>query len=114
MLHKHPGPGWAAWTACPCLEEHCIAGLEGRTHPAAQAMRPQLGSCPKTAALTRDEAAMDLAMVSAALSSGAPPALTSIRQVAPSPSHATDLARPCMLRMAVVRPLGSKLCSGGD
>ena len=64
------------------------------TYPAAHAILPQFGSCPNMAALVREEAAMDLAILAAALSSGAPRAVTSRRQVAPSPSQAIDLAKP--------------------
>ena len=67
---------------------------ESNTHPAAHAILPQFGSCPNMAALVREEAAMDLAILAPALSSGAPRAVTSRRQVAPSPSHAIDFARP--------------------
>ena len=61
----------------------------------AQAMRPQLGSWPYTAALTREEATTDFEIVRAASSLGAPDTRTSMRQVAPSPSHAIDFAKPC-------------------
>lgn len=64
-------------------------------HPAAHAMRPQLGSCPYTAAFTRDEATTDLEMARASASLAAPDVCASMRHVAPSPSHATDFARPC-------------------
>ena len=64
-------------------------------HPAAQAMRPQFGSCPYTAAFTRLLPAMERATALAAVSSAAPLQVTSMRHVAPSPSHAIDLARPC-------------------
>ena len=63
-------------------------------YPAAHAILPQFGSCPKMAALVKDDAAMDLAILAAALSSCAPKAVTSSRQVAPSPSHAIDFAKP--------------------
>ena len=49
------------------------------------------------AALVSDDAAMDLAIFAADLSSGAPRAVTSNKQVAPSPSQAIDLANPCSL-----------------
>ena len=62
-------------------------------YPAAAAILPQLGSCPKIAALVNMELAMDLATVDASSAVLAPETATSIRQVAPSPSHATDFAR---------------------
>mmetsp|Transcript_15138 Transcript_15138/g.36638 ORF Transcript_15138/g.36638 Transcript_15138/m.36638 type:complete len:379 (+) Transcript_15138:485-1621(+) len=61
-------------------------------YPAAHARRPQLGSCPKTADLTREEDTMERAMTRASSSLPAPNTFTSMRQVAPSPSHAMDLA----------------------
>lgn len=70
-------------TACPA------------THPAAAAMRPQLGSWPKMADLAREEPTTDLATRLAAASSAAPSTSHSISTVAPSPSQAIDLARPC-------------------
>lgn len=69
-------------------------GRKTAPYPAAHAILPQFGSCPKMAALVREDAAMDLAILAAALSSGAPKAVTSSRQVAPSPSHAIDFAKP--------------------
>lgn len=50
------------------------------------------------AALVSDDAAIDLAIFAADLSSGAPRAVTSSKQVAPSPSQAIDLAKPCSLQ----------------
>ena len=73
-----------------CQKQLCAS----QAYPAAHAIRPQLGSCPKIAAFVREDAAIDLAILAAALSSGAPVAVTSSRQVAPSPSHAIDFARP--------------------
>jgi len=61
-------------------------------------MRPQLGSGPNTAALTSEEAETARATARAPASSAAPAADTSIRHVAPSPSHATDFARPWRAR----------------
>ena len=69
--------------------------VDGGAHPAAQAILPQLGSCPKMADLTKEEATTDLAIFLAAALSCAPLTWTSIKQVAPSPSHAIDLASPC-------------------
>ena len=78
----------------PALAHATACNSKCRAHPAAHAILPQLGSCPKMAALVKEEAAIDLAILAAALSSGAPRAVTSSRQVAPSPSHAIDFARP--------------------
>ena len=64
-------------------------------HPAAAAMRPQLGSCPKMALLAREDPTMLLDTALAAASSGAPSTSHSMSTVAPSPSQAIDLARPC-------------------
>ena len=69
--------------------------VDGGAYPAAQAILPQFGSCPKMADLTKEEATTDLAIFLAAALSCAPLTWTSIKQVAPSPSHAIDLASPC-------------------
>lgn len=66
-----------------------------RPHPAAQAILPQLGSCPNMADFTSDEDTTALDTFLAASLSAAPLVLTSIKQVAPSPSHAIDFAKPC-------------------
>jgi hypothetical protein len=66
-------------------------------------MRPQLGSCPKIALLTRLEPATLFAAVRASASDLAPVTDTSIRHVAPSPSQAMLLARPCTGQYVQVR-----------
>mmetsp|Transcript_14167 Transcript_14167/g.41155 ORF Transcript_14167/g.41155 Transcript_14167/m.41155 type:complete len:206 (+) Transcript_14167:1302-1919(+) len=58
-------------------------------------MRPQLGSPPKIALLASDEPVTDRATCRASASVFAPTAWTSMRHVAPSPSHAMLFARPC-------------------
>ena len=49
-----------------------IAAGEIYTHPAAQAMRPQFGSCPKTAALVSEDCVTERAIRLAPASSVAP------------------------------------------
>lgn len=78
-----------------CALEEDVQALRNCVHPAAQAMRPQFGSCPKTADLTSDDETTDLATRRAAALSAAPVAVASSKHVAPSPSHAIALARPC-------------------
>ncbi len=57
-------------------------------------MRPQLGSWPKKADLASELPATLRAMTRASASEAAPVTSISSRHVAPSPSHAMDLARP--------------------
>mmetsp|Transcript_9207 Transcript_9207/g.40519 ORF Transcript_9207/g.40519 Transcript_9207/m.40519 type:complete len:279 (+) Transcript_9207:299-1135(+) len=78
-------PSWILRSSCSkCTPEY----------PAAHASRPQLGSCPKIADFASDDDTTDLAMVRASSMDCAPLTLHSMRQVAPSPSHAMDLAIP--------------------
>mmetsp|Transcript_11678 Transcript_11678/g.54387 ORF Transcript_11678/g.54387 Transcript_11678/m.54387 type:complete len:378 (+) Transcript_11678:282-1415(+) len=63
-------------------------------YPAAHASRPQLGSWPKMADFANDDDTTDLAMSRASSREFAPFTLHSMRHVAPSPSHAMDLAMP--------------------
>ena len=72
------------------------AKLPKSAYPAAQAILPQFGSCPKMADLTREEDTTAFATFLAASLSAAPVAFTSIKHVAPSPSQAIDFAKPCM------------------
>mmetsp|Transcript_25671 Transcript_25671/g.48671 ORF Transcript_25671/g.48671 Transcript_25671/m.48671 type:complete len:345 (+) Transcript_25671:524-1558(+) len=72
-------------------------------------MRPQLGSRPKMADLTREEPTTDLAMHSASASVAAPVTSHSISTVAPSPSHAMHLASACS---STVSASPSSLASG--
>mmetsp|Transcript_13477 Transcript_13477/g.57033 ORF Transcript_13477/g.57033 Transcript_13477/m.57033 type:complete len:277 (+) Transcript_13477:295-1125(+) len=79
------GPSWIRRSSCSkCTSEY----------PAAHASRPQLGSCPKIADFASDDDTTDLAMARASSMDCAPSTLHSMRQVAPSPSHAMDLAIP--------------------
>mmetsp|Transcript_11775 Transcript_11775/g.25250 ORF Transcript_11775/g.25250 Transcript_11775/m.25250 type:complete len:303 (+) Transcript_11775:438-1346(+) len=64
-------------------------------YPAAAAMRPQLGSWPKMALFARLDPATLRATTRASSSLLAPVTEISTRHVAPSPSQAMDLARPC-------------------
>jgi hypothetical protein len=59
-------------------------------------MRPQLGSWPKMALFARLLPATLLAITRASASLAAPLTLISTRHVAPSPSQAMLLARPCV------------------
>ena len=75
---KQPG----AVTSLPTQQVACrlhepgvargAARLQGRAHPAAQAILPQLGSCPNTAALAREDEVTERATFLAAASSAAP------------------------------------------
>jgi hypothetical protein len=80
------------------LPAAAVSKMFSPEYPAAAAMRPQLGSCPKMADLARLEPATLLATVRASASFAAPVTSISIRQVAPSPSQAMHLARPCTQR----------------
>ena len=86
---RHPRGAWYAFAI------EALQSIRLKAYPAAHAMRPQLGSCPYTAAFTKDDATTDFEIFLASSSLAAPDVCTSIKQVAPSPSHAIDFARPC-------------------
>src|SRR5467141_4467913 len=89
--------GARSYTSTPWTVTRASAG--SKEYPAVPArapmeasIRPQFGSAPKMAALTRLEPAQALARSSATSSAGAPSTETSSSLVAPSPSAAISLA----------------------